>query len=186
MNKVASFSRGLAIAVACLVGSAQGAGATTITFEATNLKDSVLGQDLWMYTYFVSDAKFYADQGFTIFFDLGLYSDLSVSPKTPGAPDWDPLVIQPDAKLESDGYFDSLALVKGASLANPFMVTFNWLGGAGSAPGIQRFEVYEDPLEINVIERGLTKPARTVPEPSTLLLSGLGLALASRFRRTRS
>lgn len=186
MDRVARFSRALAIVAACLVGSVQGVGATTISFEAINLKDVASNQDLWMYKYFVSDATFQPDRGFTVFFDLGLYSDLSVSPKTPGTPDWDPLVIQPDRELGSDGFFDALALAKGASLANPFIVTFNWLGGAGSAPGVQRFEVYKDPLDIKVLETGLTRPVRSVPEPSTLLLSGLGLALASRLRRSRS
>jgi hypothetical protein len=186
MNKVASFSRSLAIAVACFIGSVQGAGATTITFEATNLKDSVLGQDLWMYTYFVSDAKFGEEDGFAIFFNQKLYDDLSISPKTPGAPDWDPIIIQPDDTLPSDGYLDALALVTGPSLTSPFIVTFNWLGGAGMTPGVQRFEVYADLDTDHPIEKGLTRPARTVPEPSTLLLSGLGLALASRFRRRRS
>jgi PEP-CTERM motif len=140
-----------------------------------------------MYEYFVSDATFQADQGFIVYFDLGSYSDLSVSPKSPGEPDWDPLVIQPDPTLPSDGFFDALALVKGASLANPFIVTFTWLGGADTAPGVQRFEVYELPDAIDPpLETGLTRPVRSVPEPSTLLLSGLGLALASRFRRSRS
>ena len=50
----------------CFVSSAS---AAKITYEVTDLSDIIAGEDLWKYTYTVSDYVFNADNGFSIFFD---------------------------------------------------------------------------------------------------------------------
>ncbi len=130
------------------------APATTILFTATNLADSTPGKDLWQYQYSVSNLQPDAGQGFSIFFDPSLYGDLQ-SPPPSANQGWDLLSIQPDPKLESDGFFDALALLTGASLANPFVLTFVWFGAG--LPGPQRFTVYD--ANFSSIDGGMTTPA---------------------------
>lgn len=160
------------------------AAATVIRFQATDLVDVVAGQDLWIYEYFVSDRVFSVDQGFVILFAPLLYANLRNQVPAPGPAvgvDWDVIVFQPDSTLPANGAYDALALVNGASLSQPFSVDFTWLGGPGSNPGSQRFEVYELDGDTPVtFDSGQTSP---IPEPSTLLLMGSGMALALKRRR---
>ena len=150
------------------------ANATAINYIATDLTDINPGEDLWQYSYTVSDSTFAADTGFTIYFDLGLYDLLDPSPTAPNG-DWDVLAWNPDPSLPDDGAYDAYALVDNASLADMFSVSFVWLGG-GSGPGSQFFEVY-DGLTWSVLEDGFaTAGAAPVPEPATMLLFGTGLA----------
>lgn len=51
------------------------------------------------------------------------------------------LTIQPDLALASDGFLDALALQTGASLTNPFTLTFVWLGTG--LPSSQPFTIYD-------------------------------------------
>jgi hypothetical protein len=167
-----------------------------IQYQAFDLPDLVSGQDLWKYEYFLSYAtadKFEQDQGFAIFFDYGLYSDLQDTP--PPVTDWYPiLVYKPNPVMFWLGEYDAVAATDDPSLANPFSVTFVWLGGPGAAPGAQPFTLYEwdfsDPefpagREIGSGEtRGQTPNA--IPEPGTILLLMSGLAaLAMVYRKNR-
>ncbi|MFH1673379.1 MAG: PEP-CTERM sorting domain-containing protein [Pseudomonadota bacterium] len=152
--------------------------AIQILYEATNLADTTPGEDLWQYEYAVSDYSFDVDYGLTIYFDYSLYSNL-VDPPPYVNDDWDPIVWQPDNGIPDDGAYDALALESGASLADPFAVSFVWLGSG--VPGSQFFEVY-DPY-FNTIESGDTAP---VPEPATILLVGSGLlGLAGLGKRVK-
>ena len=170
--------------MALLVMPAAPASGVTITYEATDLTDTTAGQDLWEYTYVVSDHTFRANEGFTVYFDLGLYDLLDPFPAAPNA-DWDVLTWDPDPGLPDDGAFDALALVGGASLADPFTVTFVWLGSGD--PGAQFYELYDDSFAI--LDKGYTVAVSSVgttpiPEPGTLMLLGTGLGgLALRQRR---
>ena len=156
------------------------ARAAVIVYEATDLTDLVAGQDLWQYRYTVSGITFDADEGFAIFASDTLYQDL-VSPG-PVNPDWDATVFQPDLVLTSPGWFDALARVAGASLADPFVMEFVWLGGP-RAPGSQPFEIYrlDDQGALTVIDEGRTIPG--VPEPATVLLLSLAALGVIAWRR---
>ena len=159
-------------------------GATTITFTASDLTDTTPGEDLWQYSYLVSDHVFPADTGFTIYFDYRSFDDLAIGPIPAG---WDLLVAQPNPALPDDGFFDALASSNPASLSDPFLVSFVWSGTG--APASQRFEVYTLPAQggIDIVEEGRTTSSfSAIPEPGTILLVGaglLGLAAARRGRR---
>ncbi len=149
------------------------ANAFNIDFTATDLADVNQGEDLWQYSYTVSDHTFAADTGFTIYFDLGLYDLLDPAPPAPNS-DWDVTTWNPDPSLPDGGAYDAYALVDNASLADAFTVTFVWLGGI-SGPGSQYFELY-DGLTWTVLENGSTIPgAAPVPEPATMILFSTGL-----------
>jgi hypothetical protein len=140
-----------------------------------------------MYAYMVTDVDFEADRGFSVYFIPGLYSDLQDPPPAASA-DWDILTQQPDLALPADGIYDALALVNGASLGQPFALTFRWLGAPGTAPGSQAFTINQfDPVgNISFIESGQTAQrgdVSSVPEPSTILLVGSSIALARRRLR---
>ena len=152
--------------------------AIQILYEATNLADPTPGEDLWQYSYTVSDYSFAMDYGFTIYFDYSLYSNLEDT--APYVNDeWDPIVWQPDTAIPDDGAYDALALKDGASLADSFVVSFVWFGSG--VPGSQYFEVYDPGF--NTIGSGETAP---VPEPATLLLLGSGLlGLAGLGKRVK-
>ena len=153
------------------------ASATTIEFMATELS-----KNRWQYEYFLSDRVFSEGQGFSIFFDNLLYSDLTLEAPPPPPPgDWDAIVVQPEppSGLDSDGFYDALALVSDPTLTGRFLVSFLWSGDG--APGAQRFEIYQLEQDFpRIIEKGQTTP---VPEPSTLLLVVTGVGLARVLRK---
>jgi hypothetical protein len=156
-----------------------------IEYLATDLPDTVPGEDRWAYQYFVSGFTFEADHGFSIEFDASLFADLQ-DPPPPVHPDWDVVVFQPDAALDSPGLYDALALTDGASLDDPFVVAFTWLGGT-PAPGSQPFAVnaFDASGLLTVLETGTTVPlVQTVPEPVTALLLAMGAA-GTRWRYRR-
>jgi hypothetical protein len=99
--------------------------------------------------------------GFSIFFDWTMYAELESPPPAAGS-DWDIITLQPDVNLPDDGLYDALALVSGASLSQPFTVTFVWL--RQGSPGSQPFAIYDPSFQ--TIEAGTT-----VPEPSVLILA---------------
>lgn len=163
-----------AVALCAFVGSAQ---AAFIEYATTDL-----GGGSWRYDYTVgqeADLAFDVEE-FAIFFDLGLYSNLSLA----GTPEgWDGLVAQPDPFLPDNGFADWLALGSGiapGSSLGGFSVLFTWLGPG--TPGSQTFDII-DPITFDVLRSGVTTP---VPEPGTLGLLGLGMAGMAFARRRRS
>jgi hypothetical protein len=135
------------------------AGAATIIFTATDLVDSMPGQDLWEYSYRVSDLALAANQGFAIRFDQTLYLDLqSPPPWVNGA--WNVMTLQPDLGLNADGLYDALALQGNPSLANSFSINFVWLGSG--TPGAQPYEIYD--TDFATLARGET----VAPPPAAL------------------
>src|SRR5690606_36000186 len=109
---------------------------------------------------------------FTIQFQLGSSANLLVAESPAG---WDSLVVQPDAGLPDDGFFDALALgagiVSGAGLGG-FAVSFDYLG-AGT-PGPQAFDIV-DPGTFATLASGTTT-ATAVPAPPAGWLLATALA----------
>jgi hypothetical protein len=149
------------------------ASATLISYDVSNVAGST-----WRYDYTITnDTLASAIDEFTVFFDLGVYANLSVA-ASPAS--WDSLVVQPDPGLPDNGFFDALALVTGiasnASLGG-FSVRFDWLG-VGS-PGSQSFQIV-DPVSFAVQDAGSTalRPNQQVAEPSSLALAAIALVMA--------
>lgn len=164
----------------CFICIANPANAVSITYEAIDLPDTTLGEDLWEYRYTVS-GSLAANEGFSIFFDPLNYASLE-SPAPTVNPDWDVLVLQPDAFLPDDGVYDALALANNPSLSDTFNLSFVWLG-AGT-PGSQPFVVYDSAFA--VIATGNTLASGTsVPEPTTAFLLGSGLLALLGARNSR-
>lgn len=140
--------------------SAQG-----IRYVATNLTDVNPGQDLWEYSYFIGGYNFQTNQGFTVYFDPQLYSQLQ-NPRPSLSPIWNTIVVQADTVLHQPGFFDGLALVNSPSTTSPFQVAFVWLGQG--APPEQAFEFYGNNFQ--TLFTGTT----VVPEPRGFILAGVG------------
>lgn len=126
-----------------------------------------VGEDLWQYSYRVSEHDFLKDDSFAIYFDHDTYANLQ-DPVPAVNDDWDAMSFQPDPNITPDGWYDGLALVDHASLADPFSINFVWLGDGN--PGAQIFEIYNPDWE--VVETGMTSP---VPVPSSVVLLMTGL-----------
>lgn len=151
-------------------------GVVTMEFIATDLTDVTLGQDLWRYSYQPGGFAFGAGQGFTVFFDWTLFTSLESPPPVVNV-EWDAISVQPDPGLNSDGFYDALALTSNPSLADPFRLEFIWLGPG--TPGAQPFTIYD--TNFSTIAQGQTTPV--IPEPRMGVLLFLGLTAVSMRRR---
>lgn len=166
--------------------------AARIEYRATDIPDTVTGENLWSYTYWVSDFSFAANQGFTIGFDRTLFASLE-SPPPAVNPSWNVITLQPDLNLPDDGAYDALALINNPSLADTFRVGFLFLGSG--SPGSQPYTINQFNASgdwIAELDSGVTVPRRDtiIPEPSSGALLLLGLLTAGfggmRIRRHRA
>jgi hypothetical protein len=158
--------------------------AALIQYQAIDLSDTTVGEDLWQYHYTVSDHTFTANTGFTLYFDSVLYSNLQDPPPVVNS-DWDILVTQPAPLFSDEGSYDALALASFPSLTDTFSLTFIWSGQ--QTPASQAFEIYD--ADFNIIASGQTQLKQsTVPAPSAfwLLISGFELLAQVRLNSATS
>ena len=151
----------------------------TIQFQVSNLVSG-----LQRYSYVVSGFNFQTDQELDIQFDPALFGTLS-NGMAPAS--FDVLLLQPNNPPGAPGDFTALALVNNPSLAGTFSVDFVFFGPG--QPGAQPFSI--DQFQpgpngqlsfVSTITSGTTTPAgfaSPVPEPSDVLLLGVGVALTS-------
>jgi hypothetical protein len=171
-----------AVAMVWLAAIPLSSSAAVISFTPTHVSGNQ-----WTYNYVVAaTASDPTIEEFTIYFDQTLYANLAVLASPSG---WDSLVIQPDSSLPDDGFFDALALLSGLNSGDSqsgFAVSFDFLGNG--TPAEQRFDIV-DPITLATLSSGFTSaairqpPPSDVPEPGTLPLAGLALALFSLFRK---
>lgn len=135
-----------------------------------------LGGDSWRYDYTITNIGLPATfDELTVYFDVSQYTLLANALAPPG---WDLIVVQPDAGIPSNGFYDALSLfgAPGDATLSGFSVSFTYLGSG--TPGAQLFELI-DSSDFSLVQSGTTQlpgPVIGVPEPSTLslmLLAGL-------------
>jgi hypothetical protein len=164
------------LAALLLAASAAGCFGTAASAASVFYSAYPQGGERWLYEYYVGNGGLAAVREVTVYFDMASYANLAV-PATP--PGWDTLVVEPDAGLPDDGFFDALALGDGIAPGGfaVFVVAFDYLG-AGT-PGPQRFDVV-DPATFATLASGVTT---AIPLPGTAwMLAAAFAAVASRLR----
>ena len=158
---------------------ASSAFADTITYTT-----SFIAGITWQYDYEVENTGSTGGdiEEFSIYFDLGLYENLSISASPV---DWDGIAIQPDPFLPDDGFADWLALSVGIGIGETlggFSVGFDFLGTG--TPGAQFWEIFD--FDFDIVASGTTElGAVAVPEPSSITLLAFGLILIAIYSRRR-
>ncbi len=156
---------GGAVFICLFAASAFGDPNTQILYQTIDL-----GLGRWQYTYDVYNLSLEEDiEEFTIWFGISSYDNLAIETLDPPASNWDEVVWDPEPFLGDDGGYDALATGLNIAVGEHvygFAVSFDWLGTGN--PGSQFYEII-NPDTFETIESGYT-----VPEPTTLLLFGLG------------
>lgn len=163
--------------------AASALASASVTYTATDLADTVPGQNLWRYTYTVSAPLPFLYSANLLFSPL-LYADLAVYGSSAGL---SPLVVQPDAFLPADGQL-TLTATSGIPVGTNETVEldFTWLGSG--VPGSQSYEVLDDTFNVVGPSPQQTQLAGSVPvpEPTSLGLLALAVGLLPHLRRRNS
>jgi hypothetical protein len=169
--------RKLCAAMLFVCGSA---AAATVTYQANNLADANVGEDLWEYRYNIG-GTFNQFDVIEITFDSLKYAALDGDAQVG---DWDILITQPDAIL-GDGLYEAIASIDNPSTTDEFVVRFVWLGGAAT-PGQQGFRLLSGDFEVLQTGNTHAEGTPTVPEPASMILFlAAGIAMASVMRRKK-
>lgn len=145
---------------------AMSAPAAIITFTTQNL-----GGNNYRYIYDMTQAQITANQEIQIRFSHLLYTALT-NQQAPGA--FSALALQPNPGLGIAGDYSVFTTQVNPSMAGTFSIDFTWLGGG--LPGSQPFFINQfdgGGSFLNVVTSGNTQS--TVPEPATLMITGIGL-----------
>jgi hypothetical protein len=152
---------------------------------ATTVEYSIhqLNPNSWEYMYTVkNDTPLANFSDFVIYFPevsgstVFDYSNILIT-ANPDSTNWNIIANEPSA-IGLGGYIDALSaipLAAGASVGG-FKVTFDYTGSV--APGSQQFDIFNPSFDL--IDTGRTVLAQqesTIPEPSILLLLGMGLSV---------
>lgn len=178
--------------------------ASPIYYSATDLSDTVSGDDLWRYDYRVANTTGISLESFAIVFDRSIYDfRLTTTPfgdevnsgdyRSPAG--WESLALPTDPVLEEDGQFlinmvgfDPIGAIDNLSAVTGFSVTFIWRGNG--TPGSQLFHYFEagafDPTGQSITQRYNPGGGTAIPVVPTgwLLLAGLGI-LQARSRAAK-
>ena len=182
LRSLAGTLRQTLLAGALLAANCAWAG-PTVTYVATNLADTTIGEDLWRYDYVIS-GPLEAFGSLNILFGYASYMNLLSTPGDPG--NFSSLDIQPDTGLATDGIviltpFSDLL----ASDSTGLSVDFVWTGNPAAAPGSQTFQVFD--AAGNFSSESTTRAAGSIPVPEPAVASLVGAALlalgVSRRRR---
>jgi hypothetical protein len=140
-----------------------------------------LGLGRWQYDYTVSNVSLgQGVQEFTIYYDYGLYGNLSVATAPPLSQQWNEIILPPDNVLHQGPIFDSLCIssayaIPAGQAVGGFAVRFDYAGTG--RPGAQHFEIV-DPVTYATLAEG-----QTIPEPGAIAMMVFGMAAAARRRK---
>ena len=173
--------------VSCLIWMglmATSVSATTISFQSTSLgtTDGV-GRTLYRITWTVQGYVFLTNQELDIRFDPASYGALSNGVAPAG---FSVVLLQTNNPPGAFGDYSALALVDNPSLTGGFRADVFSLGPPVTQPWeINQFD--QNGTFVGVIDSGVTANS-AIPEPSTLVVVGLTLSIASIFslRRRRA
>ena len=163
--------------------------ANPIFYEVENLAGS-----RWEYSYTVENQTASPIDEFTIYFDIGLYTNLEVTGFS--SLDWDGFASAPGDNLPDDDFvdwcatgpfcFEDIAGIDLGQTLSGFTVEFDWLGAG--VPGSQFFEIV-NPEPFEITSTGFTRLLEvnppSVPEPLPSVLVGLGLLALLRRKANR-
>lgn len=154
-------------AILLVIGTSRAlASSVIVNYTATNVSGSE-----WRYDYTLSGSYLSGDD-LAIYFPIA--TSTSLSDLQTGGGGWTTFALQPDPSLPADGEFDIFANINNPSLLTNFSVLFQWTGSGG--PGAQAFTLYDQ--NFHILTSGATQPnMASTPEPTSIVLVGLGLAL---------
>ena len=142
-----------------------------------------LGGNLYRYLYNVTGAPLQINQALDIVFEVLQYSSLTNGVASPGT-GLSLLLFQPNPGALTPGHYNLLATVNNPSMIGTFSVDFTFLGTG--TPGAQIFRIEQYDAQGNFLNfvgpPGTTSLITDVPEPGTMMMGFVGLALAYAAR----